>query len=135
MLIDEYYRKLTLNEWYSYMGVRMGGSIEDRLRASFNMFDRNHDGELTRSELVEVISLVEFHKQYYEQLCTGRILNNAGKIRLREKTDKIATDTVNRLFQKADADNSNTINVDEFVAGFLQDSESMSVLNLFQKGN
>lgn len=125
---------MTLNEWYTLMGIRMGGSAEDRLRASFRLFDKNGDGELSRSELTEVISLVEFHKQYYEYLVGGRILNNTGKVRLREKTDKSAEEIVNKFFNDADTDNSNSIDIEEFVAAFSKDPQSMSVLNLFSQG-
>ena len=124
-------RKMTENEWYALMGVRLGGSNEDRLRASFGLFDKNHDGSLTRSELQELISLVQFHKQYYEFLVGGRILTNAGKLRLRKKVDKAAEDFINEMFSKADEDHSNTIDMEEFVSVFVKDSGTMAALNLF----
>ena len=112
----------------------MGGSAEDRLRASFRLFDMNGDGELSRSELTEVISLVEFHKQYYEYLVGGRILNNTGKLRLRQKTDKAAEELVNNLFNDADTNNSNSIDIEEFTAAFSKDPNTLAVLNLFANG-
>jgi Ca2+-binding EF-hand superfamily protein len=124
-------KKMTENEWYALMGVRLGGSNEDRLRASFGLFDKNHDGSLTRSELQELISLVQFHKQYYEFLVGGRILTNAGKLRLRKKVDKAAEDFINEMFSKADEDHSNTIDMEEFVSVFVKDSGTMAALNLF----
>ena len=122
---------MTENEWYALMGVRLGGSNEDRLRASFTLFDKNHDGTLSRSELEELISLVEFHKQYYEFLISGRILTNAGKLRLRKKVNKAAEDFVNKLFQKADEDHSNSIDIEEFVSIFAKETSTMAALNLF----
>jgi Ca2+-binding EF-hand superfamily protein len=125
------FRKMTENEWFALMGLRLGGSNEDRLRASFALFDKNHDGHLSRSELHELISLVEFHKSYYECLVNGRLLTNAGKLRLRKKTNKAAEDFVNKLFAEADTDNSNSIEIEEFIAIFSKDSNTMAALNLF----
>lgn len=116
------------------MGMRIGGSIEDRLRASFKLFDRNHDGVLSRAELSELICLVDYHKQYYDHLCSGRILNNAGKIRLRNKAHKQSIDLVNKIFQVADTDNSNSIDIEEFVTGFVSNQDLLAVLNLFSPG-
>lgn len=128
------HRKMTINEWYALMGLRMGGSAEDRMKASFKLFDKNGDGELSRDELTEVISLVEFHKQYYEFLVAGRILNNGGKVRLRQQTDKTATEFVNKFFNDADTNNSNSIDIDEFVTALSKDSKALATLNLFAQG-
>lgn len=111
--------------------MRMGGSAEDRLRASFKMFDKNNDGSLSRAELVELISLVEFHKHYYNYLKGGRILTSTGKIHLRQETDKVASAFVKQLFKLADTDNSGTIDIEEFVTGFMDNTDAMAAINLF----
>jgi len=113
------------------MGMRLGGSAEDRLRASFKMFDKNSDGSLSRAELVELISLVQFHRRYYEYLKGGRILTNTGKIRLRQETDKAAVTFVKKLLSLADTDQNGAIDVEEFVTGFLADSDALAAINLF----
>lgn len=113
------------------MGMRLGGSAEDRLRASFKMFDKNNDGSLSRSELVELISLVQFHKRYYEYLKGGRILTNTGKIHLRQETDNAANTFVKKLITAADTDQNGSIDIEEFVSGFMADSHAMAAINLF----
>lgn len=109
----------------------MTGSVEDRLRASFKLFDKDQNGELSREELIDIVALVDFHKKVYEMLSHGNIPSTAMKLNVREATKKDAVKIVDALFSKADTDHSNSISLDEFVTAFAGDSKAQETINLF----
>lgn len=49
---------MDVREYMALMGVTFGGTIDQKLRASFEIFDRNGDGSLSKDEVRQMLTMV-----------------------------------------------------------------------------
>ena len=91
--------------------VTRGGTIEQKLSASFKMFDTDGNGTLDPSEVREMFTLI---------INQRRAAQNPGKP-LEPMDPKIVASinsVVREVFEKVDKNKSGSISLEEFMAGF-----------------
>ena len=89
-----------------------GGSPKERVRAVFQYFDKDNNGELTEEELVTYFT------------CVFRCMKSLDASQFKERTPmSLARLTVTRALLSADSDKSGSLNFDEFTNIFLQQTE------------
>jgi Ca2+-binding EF-hand superfamily protein len=49
---------MDVREYMALMGVTFGGSMDQKLKASFEIFDRNGDGSLSKEEVRQMLTMV-----------------------------------------------------------------------------
>jgi len=112
---------MSLSEFLVYMGLKNGGSTEQKLRGSFMLFDKDHSGSLERSEVIGC-----FQAYYRANLYRKYVDLNKKKpkdIALPEAQKNEIANLVGELFDKLDVDKSGTIDIQEFVNGFRDHTE------------
>ncbi|XP_049809573.1 Kv channel-interacting protein 4-like [Schistocerca nitens] len=82
------------------LSVVMKGTLHERLRWVFSLYDVNHDGCITRQEMLEVISA---------------IYNLVGDAKDASHTHRTPQQHVERIFKKLDLNHDGVITVDEFI--------------------
>lgn len=121
---------LDADEYLMMMGVTNFGTTEQKLKASFTLFDRNGDEVLSKEEVKEMLISV------VKQRITLQHLNSTGKhisvdsVILDAKDVETIVKIVEEVFFKVDADRSGSIDYQEFVKGF---SEHPDVCNFFKQ--
>lgn len=50
--------KLTIKEWIRMLAVTYGGTVEQKLQASFRLFDKNNNGDISKHEMADMLKLV-----------------------------------------------------------------------------
>lgn len=90
----------------------------DPVKASFHAFDSNNDGTLSREELKPKIRSVIRKKQQLFQPDTGFLAA------LDVETDEV----VDYIFDLIDEDKSDSIDIEEFVAGFAKNQQVIELL-------
>eukprot|EP01106_Pelomyxa_sp_JSP_P015350 TRINITY_DN525_c0_g1_i1.p1 TRINITY_DN525_c0_g1~~TRINITY_DN525_c0_g1_i1.p1 ORF type:complete len:203 (+),score=59.79 TRINITY_DN525_c0_g1_i1:54-611(+) len=104
---------MDVREYLSMMGVTHGGSLEQKLEASFELFDKNGDGVLDRSEIRDMFIMIVKQKQ--------RARGASDQL---DKAAMTAIDSViDQVFDKVDTDRSGAIDRAEFKNGFSQHPE------------
>lgn len=121
---------LDADEYLMMMGVTNFGTTEQKLKASFTLFDKNGDERLSKEEVKEMLVSV------VKQRIALQHLNTTGK---HISVDHVVIDTkdldtiakiVEEVFLKVDTDKSGFIDYEEFAAGF---SDHPDVCNFFKQ--
>nr|CAD7414103.1 unnamed protein product [Timema cristinae] len=99
---------ITFRDFMFGMSVVMKGSLQERLRWAFSLYDINHDGLITRQELLDVISAI------YSLLGDSR--------------DRPKKST---LVHKLDLNNDGVITIDEFIHYCSRDVNIISSFAVF----
>nr|CAD7433021.1 unnamed protein product [Timema monikensis] len=99
---------ITFRDFMFGMSVVMKGSLQERLRWAFSLYDINHDGLITRQELLDVISAI------YSLLGDNR--------------DRPKKST---LVHKLDLNNDGVITIDEFIHYCSRDVNIISSFAVF----
>lgn len=109
---------LEIDEYLTMMGVLHWGSIEQKLKASFSLFDKNGDGQLSPKEINEMFVSMVKQKRAGELSEKTKTKVLTSTITLSEKD----LDSINRVvltvFEKVDTDKSGEIDYQEFITGF-----------------
>ncbi|XP_027017833.1 guanylyl cyclase inhibitory protein isoform X1 [Tachysurus fulvidraco] len=93
-------------EYVMAISMLLEGSSEEKLRWSFKLYDKDKDGAITRSEMLDIMQAV-----YKMSVATS--LTNPNPLTAEECT--------NRIFIKLDKDNNAIISLEEFIDGALAD--------------
>ncbi|KAH3763014.1 neuron-specific calcium-binding protein hippocalcin [Pelomyxa schiedti] len=93
---------LDSGEFLQYAAINQFGTLEQKLEASFAVFDSDGNGYLTRSEIASILELIA--KQQ-------KVLDAAMK-------REITTSLVPKIFAAVDTDHNEKIDKNEFIQGF-----------------
>jgi len=108
---------MSLSEFLVYMGLSSGGSVEQKLQGSFMLFDKDHNGELERSEVIGCFQTL-LHSSLYKRYVETHDFKKPKDLVLSDaQKNEIAT-IVGELFDNLDTDKNGTIDMQEFVNGF-----------------
>jgi len=108
---------MSLNEFLVYMGLSSGGSLEQKLQGSFMLFDKDHNGELERDEVINCFLTLLYSSLYKREMEANHGAKPKG-ITISEKQKMEITTVVNEIFTSIDTDGNGTIDIEEFVQGF-----------------
>jgi len=110
--------RMDAKEYILMMGLTHGGSIEQKLKASFQMFDSDGNGTLDPQEIKEMFLLIVNQR---------RGLSIKGDLPpLDEKTLAAIDNVVKLIFSQIDTDKSGTISYDEFIEGYSKHNDICS---------
>ncbi|KAH3757406.1 hypothetical protein Pelo_10834 [Pelomyxa schiedti] len=103
---------MELKEYLEMMGVTHGGTIDQKLEASFHLFDKDTDGRVSRDDIKDMFIMTVKQKRVARTggSSASVILDNAAM----EAIDKV----IDSIFTKLDTDNSGFLDLEEFIAGF-----------------
>lgn len=95
---------ITFEDFALGLSVLLNGSLDQKLRWTFNLYDLNGDGVITKEEMENVTASV------YELMGVDT-----------EKEMDMVTRKVERVFKKLDLDEDGEVNVEEFLQACTQD--------------
>jgi len=108
---------MSLSEFLVYMGLSSGGSIEQKLQGSFMLFDKDHNGELERGEVIGCFQTL-LHSSLYKHYVETHGGKKPKELSLTEAQMTEISTIVGQLFDSLDQDKNGTIDMEEFVNGF-----------------
>jgi len=108
---------MSLSEFLVYMGLSSGGSLEQKLQGSFMLFDKDHNGELERSEVIGCFQTL-LHSSLYKHYVETHGGKKPKSLSLSDAQKNEISTIVGELFDNLDSDKNGTIDMQEFVDGF-----------------
>jgi len=103
---------VTFEDFAASLAILLRGSLEDRLRWTFLVYDVNKDGVLTRNEVREVTAAI------YD------LMGHPGGERVKsEANEQFITRRAEMAFQKMDLDQDGVVTLDEFLTTCLEDKK------------
>ncbi|KAG7298782.1 hypothetical protein JYU34_017213, partial [Plutella xylostella] len=108
---------LSFEEFVTGLSILSRGSLEEKLRWTFSLYDINGDGCITKEEMTEIVTAI------YDLM---------GKIVEPLLEEDVVLQKVERLFQKMDLNRDGVVTLDEFLDCCLHDdgiSRSMGVFD------
>ena len=121
---------LDVEEYLMMMGVTNFGTTEQKLKASFTLFDRNGDEQLSKEEVKEMLVSVVKQRIALQHFNTKGKHIPADSVVLDAKDLDTISKIVEEVFAKVDTDKSGFLDYQEFVAGF---SNHPDVCNFFKQ--
>lgn len=103
---------IDIREYMALMGVTFGGDIDEKLEASFQLFDEDGNGELSQEEVERMATMV-----------FKSMLSRAGGGELTSKHKKEIKQIVKEIFKNVDKDGSGSLDKEEFKKGFKEHPE------------
>ncbi|KAL7862668.1 hypothetical protein SRHO_G00116520 [Serrasalmus rhombeus] len=101
---------LDFMEFVAAVHLVLRGKLEDRLRWSFKVYDRDENGKLDKDEVRHIITII----------CKIKKLN----------TDMTPSDVCDRIFELVDQNKDGQISLSEFIEGAQKDPWIMDLLKL-----
>ncbi|XP_055853092.1 Kv channel-interacting protein 1 [Episyrphus balteatus] len=98
------------------LSTLLRGSVYERLRWTFKLYDLNGDGRISRSELAEVVLAI------HELM---------GRRSHQMEDDRKAREQIDRVFRKLDLNQDGIITVEEFLEACLRDDHMTRSLQMF----
>jgi len=114
---------IDVREFLMANAVTLGTNIEEKLRASFTLYDVNGDNVLTREEVINTLSM--FALQQYKK---DHKIPLYRRIETSEDQKKKLKKLVDEVFRKCDKDKNGTLDMEEFVKGFSENQEVCKLL-------
>ncbi|ROL54480.1 Calsenilin [Anabarilius grahami] len=106
-----------LKDFVIGLSVLLRGSVTEKLRWAFNLYDINKDGYITKEEMLAIM------KSIYDMM--GRHTSPCVK-------DDAAFEHVEKFFQKMDRNRDGVVTIDEFIEACQKDENIMSSMQLFE---
>lgn len=111
---------IELREYLRMMGISHWGSVDQKLRATFQVFNKSKNDVLSRDEFQQMyVSMVRQKRAAIHFKETGRRFSANSEVLTQDELDAINA-KITPLFTKIDVDKSDTIDYDEFVNGYLK---------------
>ncbi|XP_038214260.1 Kv channel-interacting protein 4-like [Zerene cesonia] len=107
---------LSFEEFVTGLSVLSRGTIEEKLRWTFSLYDINGDGYITKEEMTEIVTAI------YDLM---------GKIVEPMIDDDAIREKVERLFQKMDLNRDGVLTLDEFLDCCLRDEDIIRSMGVF----
>eukprot|EP01122_Echinamoeba_exundans_P005205 TRINITY_DN15373_c0_g1_i1.p1 TRINITY_DN15373_c0_g1~~TRINITY_DN15373_c0_g1_i1.p1 ORF type:complete len:212 (+),score=73.56 TRINITY_DN15373_c0_g1_i1:38-637(+) len=121
---------MDVREYMALMGVTFGGSMDQKLKASFEIFDRNGDGSLSKDEVRQMLTMVVRQVTRAQLKAKTKNVSGATPIEIDEAAAAKIEEILNQIFEKIDTDKSGSIDVNEFIKGF---SEHPDICGFFKQ--
>jgi len=122
---------MDLREYLIMCGMTRARTVEQRLGASFELFDENGDGVISQDEVRKILRLLVQQKMALARFQeTGRKCSASSQV-LDDKTLASIDRIVDLTFAKVDTDHNGTIDKDEFIQGFATHPEICSFFKQF----
>ncbi|XP_026743827.1 Kv channel-interacting protein 4-like isoform X2 [Trichoplusia ni] len=107
---------LSFEEFVTGLSILSRGTLEEKLRWTFSLYDINGDGYITKEEMTEIVSAI------YDLM---------GKIVEPNMDDDVVREKVERLFQKMDLNRDGVLTLDEFLDCCLRDEDISRSMGVF----
>ncbi|KAM3964989.1 Kv channel-interacting protein 4 [Aphomia sociella] len=107
---------LSFEEFVTGLSILSRGTLEEKLRWTFSLYDINGDGCITKEEMTEIVGAI------YDLM--GRIVDPMAD-------EEVVRDKVERLFQKMDLNRDGVLTLDEFLDCCLRDEEISRSMGVF----
>ncbi|KAL0830408.1 hypothetical protein ABMA28_002587 [Loxostege sticticalis] len=107
---------LSFEEFVTGLSILSRGTLEEKLRWTFSLYDINGDGYITKEEMTEIVNAV------YDLM--GRIVDPSAD-------DEVVREKVERLFQKMDLNRDGVLTLDEFLDCCLRDEDISRSMGVF----
>lgn len=117
---------IDVKEFVIANAISLGTNIEEKLKASFRLYDTNGDRVLTKQEVIDtlyVFFLQQYKRDHNIPIYRQMELGDTEMRRLRH--------VVHQVFKKCDKDNNGTLDITEFVKGFAENKTVRRVLMQF----
>ncbi|XP_044031077.1 calsenilin-like isoform X2 [Siniperca chuatsi] len=99
------------------LSVLLRGSVTEKLRWAFNLYDINKDGYVTKEEMMAIMTSI------YDMM---------GRYTLPSVRDDSPFEHVERFFQKMDRNRDGVVTIDEFIETCQKDENIMASMQLFE---
>ncbi|KAF3702083.1 Calsenilin A-type potassium channel modulatory protein 3 Kv channel-interacting protein 3 [Channa argus] len=99
------------------LSVLLRGSVTEKLRWAFNLYDINKDGYITKEEMLAIMTSI------YDMM---------GRYTLPSVRDDSPFEHVEKFFQKMDRDRDGVVTIDEFIETCQKDENIMASMQLFE---
>ncbi|XP_069558514.1 calsenilin-like isoform X2 [Brachyistius frenatus] len=99
------------------LSVLLRGSVTEKLRWAFNLYDINKDGYVTKEEMLAIMTSI------YDMM---------GRYTLPSVRDDSPFDHVEKFFQKMDRNRDGVVTIDEFIETCQKDENIMASMQLFE---
>ncbi|XP_013173590.1 PREDICTED: Kv channel-interacting protein 4-like [Papilio xuthus] len=107
---------LSFEEFVTGLSILSRGTLEEKLRWTFSLYDINGDGYITKEEMTEIVTAI------YDLM---------GKIVEPMIDDDAVREKVERLFQKMDLNRDGVLTLDEFLDCCLRDEDIIRSMGVF----
>ncbi|XP_046978155.1 Kv channel-interacting protein 4-like [Vanessa cardui] len=107
---------LSFEEFVTGLSILSRGTLEEKLRWTFSLYDINGDGYITKEEMTEIVNAI------YDLM---------GKIVEPMIDDEVVREKVERLFQKMDLNRDGVLTMDEFLDCCLRDEDITRSMGVF----
>lgn len=103
-------------EFITALSISSRGTIDEKLRWAFKLYDQNGDGKISAQEMLRIVEAIY------------KLIGSMMKVPEDESTPE---KRVNKLFSMMDVDHDGQITFDEFCEGSKKDQSIVSALNLY----
>lgn len=122
---------MDINEYLALMGVTFGGTVQQKLRASFAIFDKDGNGTLSKDEVRDMLRMVIIQVMRAQYRTTHGKIPSKGATVLDAAANAKIDQVVDEVFDRVDKDKSGAIDIDEFEAGFGENPEMLAFFKQF----
>eukprot|EP01105_Mastigella_eilhardi_P021994 TRINITY_DN5381_c0_g4_i1.p1 TRINITY_DN5381_c0_g4~~TRINITY_DN5381_c0_g4_i1.p1 ORF type:complete len:199 (+),score=46.55 TRINITY_DN5381_c0_g4_i1:62-658(+) len=120
---------MDVREYLAMMGVTYGGTLDQKLNASFELFDKNGDGGLSREEVRDMFLMIVKQKRAAQSF-----MKTGARVPMNQPLDTKAMTAIEKVidtvFDRVDRDKNGSIDRHEFMLGF---SEHPDVCGFFKQ--
>ncbi|XP_064616006.1 neuronal calcium sensor 1-like [Liolophura sinensis] len=111
---------IEFHEFLQALSVTSRGNVDEKLQWAFRLYDLDHDGYITREELLDIVDAIY------------KMVGNMVKLPEEENTPE---KRVNKIFEVMDQNHDNRLTYDEFLEGSKKDPTIIQALTLYDTSN